>query len=731
MKPAFLIGALAFAQLCGIRVWAIPDGPPATSVFPVTDIYHSVAVTDPYRWLENGQGPVVRAWTDAQNRFSRATLDALPDMERIRTRITEMYSRSSPAYSRVVFAAGRCFAIRRDPAKQQPCLVVMASIDRCQEARVLVDPNLINPRGTTAIDWFVPSPDGRRVAVSISEGGSEAGDVHFFDTETGVEGPETLPHVQNGTGGGALAWTQDGKSVFYTRYPRGDERPKAEHGFFQQLYRHDFGQPTSSDHHEIGSGFSPIAEIDIRVSREGLVLATVEEGDGGQMDFYLRLLDGHWIQLAQHRDEIKKGVFGPSEDGRTVPIYLLSRHGASRGKIVRLTVDPQTGSGAEITLAQTIVPEGLDSMATRFREPGNNVVVTATRIYVVYQLGGPSEVRAFTRAGERVPGPESVPLTGTEAMVHLDASGDRVLFARTSYLVPPAWILFDPATNETRVTALSETSAADFSDCEVVREFATAPDGTRIPVNLIRPRGLRVGVTHPCVLTGYGGYTISIAPSFRPALRVLFDQGVIFAEANLRGGGEFGEEWHRQGNLERKQNVFDDFAAVCRYLVEQGHTSSAKLAIQGRSNGGLLMGAILTQHPELVRCVVSGVGIYDMLRVEQSPNGRFNTTEFGSVRDEAQFRALYSYSPYHHFSANQTYPPMLLLTGANDPRVDPMQSRKMTARLQAIGGFALLRTSANAGHGHGSNLSSTIETAVDTYAFILSQLGVEYNRGPR
>jgi prolyl oligopeptidase len=225
---------------------------------------------------------------------------------------------------------------------------------------------------------------------------------------------------------------------------------------------------------------------------------------------------------------------------------------------------------------------------------------------------------------------------------------------------------------------------------------------------------------------GYGGYGINRTPGFRSALRVLVEQGVVWAEANLRGGAEFGDEWHRQGNLTRKQNVFDDFAAACRHLIAAGYTRPEKLAIEGGSNGGLLMGATLTQNPGLMRCVVSHVGIYDMLRVELSSNGAFNIPEFGTVKDEAQFKALYAYSPYHHVRDGEKYPAVLFLTGANDPRVDPLQSRKMTARLQAAGATCLLRTSANSGHGIGNSLRQSIEQAVDVDAFLFSQLGVAY-----
>jgi prolyl oligopeptidase len=269
----------------------------------------------------------------------------------------------------------------------------------------------------------------------------------------------------------------------------------------------------------------------------------------------------------------------------------------------------------------------------------------------------------------------------------------------------------------------------DFSDCEVVRAFAQSKDGTQVPVNIIHRKGITLDGSHPVLLTGYGGYGVNISPAFVSSRRVWIEQGGIFAEANIRGGGEFGETWHREGMLTKKQNCFDDFAAVMQFMIDQGYTSSEKLAILGGSNGGLLMGAMVTQHPNLAKAVVSFVGIYDMVRSELSPNGAFNIPEFGTVEDPDQFRALLDYSPYHNTQEGIRYPAILFLTGANDPRVDPMHSRKMTALLQAsTSGDApiLLRTSGSTGHGLDTPLSERVEESVDWYGFLFEQLGVDY-----
>ena len=309
---------------------------------------------------------------------------------------------------------------------------------------------------------------------------------------------------------------------------------------------------------------------------------------------------------------------------------------------------------------------------------------------------------------------------------------DRVLFRETSFTAPSAWYLCEPSRGEgagrIEKTALASTSPVDFSDIEAVREFATSKDGTKVPVNILRRKGTKLDGNNPTLLTGYGGYGISLRPEFDFVNRVWFDRGGIVAIANLRGGGEYGEAWHFAGNLTHKQNVFDDFAACAQHLIDRGYTQSARLAVEGGSNGGLLMGAFLTQHPDLARAVVSHVGIYDMLRVELDPNGAFNVTEFGTVKDSAQFQALYAYSPYHHVVDGTKYPAVFFLAGENDGRVNPSNSRKMTARLQTAtssGLPILLRLSGDSGHGMGTALTERIAQDADVFSFLFDQLGVK------
>jgi len=295
-------------------------------------------------------------------------------------------------------------------------------------------------------------------------------------------------------------------------------------------------------------------------------------------------------------------------------------------------------------------------------------------------LGGPSQIRRFGLDGK---GETLIPIAKISAVQEMVALEDNsLLFRDVSYTEPAAWFHCVQEENGPVQTALRSTSPVSFADIEVTREFAMSKDGKKIPLNIIRKKGTKQDGQNPVLLYGYGGYGISMSPNFDFTRRLWFDRGGVYVVANIRGGGEFGEEWHKAGNLTKKQNVFDDFAAAAEYLIKQKWTRPEKLAIQGGSNGGLLMGAMITQHPDLMRAVVSSVGIYDMLRVELAPNGAFNVTEFGTVKDPDQFKALYAYSPYHHVVDGTNYPSILMMTGANDGRVAPYHSRKMTARLE-------------------------------------------------
>jgi prolyl oligopeptidase len=395
----------------------------------------------------------------------------------------------------------------------------------------------------------------------------------------------------------------------------------------------------------------------------------------------------------------------------------VSEHEAPRRQVLRLAPGV-----TDLAKATVLIPAGEDAIPINFfgEDP---LCFAGDRMYVSYLSGGPSRLRAFGLDGK--PAGE-VALPDIAAVDEMEALGDDLLYNVETYLAPNRFYRLSGGSSTP--TALAVTSPVRFDDVEVVRAFAISKDGARVPVNIMRRKGTKLDGDNPTLLYGYGGYGISQTPGFLGgSRRVWFDAGGVYAIANIRGGGEYGEEWHQQGMLTRKQNVFDDFIAAAELLISEKYTRPGRLAIRGGSNGGLLVGAALTQRPDLFRAAVAQVAIFDMLRVELDPNGQFNVTEFGTVKDPDQFRALYAYSPYHRVREGAKYPAVFLSTGENDGRVNPANSRKMAARLQAAtasGWPIYLVTTDAAGHGQGSPLSVQIDQSADYLAFLFDQLGM-------
>jgi len=709
----FLMTLAALAQAP-----SVPQ-PPATPKHPVTDEYQGIKVSDDYRWLENWDDPEVKQWNAAQNARSREYLDHLPARPAIRRMLKEALSASSAAYFDVRPRGGTLFAMKYQPPQQQPMLVAMASADDPASAKVIFDPNASSAKGSIAVDFYVPSLDGEFVAAALSENGSEDSSAHVFEVATGKELSDVVPRVNFATAGGSLEW-KDSSGFYYTRYPQGNERPPVDANFYQQVYFHRLGTDSKQDTYVIGKEFPRIAEIQLHASEDGQwLIAAVANGDGGEFAHYVMDAAGHWTQITHFADGIVAVKPGP--DGA---LYLLSRKDAPSGQILRLPL-----SHLDLAAAKVIVSQSSGSAADESaRASIEDFTLAPGHLYVTDVVGGPSRIRVFDLQGHPLPGP---PLPAVPAVYQMvPTRGGDVIFTVSTYLEPSAWYRIDAATGTAVRTALFRASPIHFDDTEVVREFAVSKDGTRVPMSIVRRRGTKLDGTNPTLLEGYGGYGISMKPFFLGAFtRAWLDQGGVYVIANLRGGAEYGEEWHQAGRLTRKQNVFDDFIACAQHLVERKYTSPAQLAIIGGSNGGLLMGAAFTQRPDLFRAVVSYVGIYDMLRVELDPNGAFNVTEYGTVKDPDQFKALYTYSPYQHVKDGTAYPAILFPTGENDHRVNPMQSRKMTARLQAAtssGHPILLRTSASAGHGIGTAVDEQIEENADVLSFLFDQLGISF-----
>jgi prolyl oligopeptidase len=703
IQYALLISAVCLAAIA--FAGSLPDTPKR----PVADHYGKVVVTDNYRWLENWNDPTVQAWSDSQNKFARTVLDGLPMRSAVLRQIESLTGDSSPTWFDIRHAGGVYFAIKNNPSKQQPVLVTLRALTAPTGEKVLVDPNLMDPSGATTIDFYAPSRDGSKVAVSMSQGGTEWGTVHVWEVATGRKLTDEVPRVNGGTAGGSVAWNANGTGFWRTRYPAPDERPQQDLPFYQQIYFHKLGTSANSDAYVAGKEFPKIAEILLQSSDDGKwVLADVLNGDGGDHMMWLASqADGAFRPLSNFIDRVVGAQFG-----RGV-LYLLSRKNAPNGKVLRLDLP-----GASLTKAVVMVPEGKAGIEW--------FAHSDSLLYIAEIVGGPSRVRIFTSAGQErgtVPVPDQ---STVEEMV--ETGGGGVALSISQWTAPRRWETYTPGSKMLGPTALLTHSPASFADIEVRSVRATSKDGTQVPLTILVRKGTKLDGTAPALLYGYGGYGLSERPQFTVTRRVWFDQGGIYAVAHIRGGGEFGDAWHEGGMLTKKQNVFDDFYACARWLVDNHYTSPGRIACQGGSNGGILMGAMITQHPGFFRAVVSTVGVYDMLRSEAEPNGQFNVTEYGTVKDPAQFAALYAYSPYHRVVPGTRYPSILFATGSNDPRVNPMHSRKMTAALQAAstsGKPILLRAEKGTGH-VGSPRKARNELSADIYSFLFAELSVPW-----
>jgi prolyl oligopeptidase len=705
--------ALALASLLVGQAAPAPQ-PPRAPRRPVTETHHGVEVVDPYRWLEDSRSPEVKAWSEAQAAAARTYLDGLPNAKEIREQVKAIMLARSPTWSALEERHGSLFARKSDPGRQQPVLVWMASPDDPSKERVLLDPQAVDPSGATTIDWFVPSPDGRKIAISLSRGGTESGDVQVFDVASMKPIEEPLRRVHGGTAGGSLAWNRDGSGFWYTRYPREGERAEADLAFYQQVWFHELGKPGSTDRKELGDELPRIAEVELHAKRDGKwILARVKNGDGGEVELWLRPSGkGAWRRLSRFTDLAVNAEFGEGQD-----LYVLSRKGAPRGRILHVPLPPP---GADpLGRARVVVPQGTDAI--------EGVVAVRDRLYVSEMAGGPSRLRMVATGGKALGEVPILPVSTVYQVVPVPGRG--ILFQNVSWVDPIAWYSFDPAKGRVAKTRLAAISPVDLSGAEAVRGWATSKDGTRVPVDVVRMKGAKLDGDRPTILYGYGGYGISERPYFSAMQALWLLNGGVYANAVLRGGGEFGEEWHLAGNLTRKQNVFDDFIAAAGWLVQEGYTRPQRLALLGGSNGGLLVNAVVTQRPDVCRAAASLVGISDMVRVETTSNGAFNVTEFGTVKDPEQFRALYAYSPYHHVVDGTRYPAVLLTAGEGDPRVDSWQAKKMAARLQeanASGLPVVLRLS-GWGHGIGTSRDQAISEGADLWSFFFAELGVPFH----
>jgi len=707
LSLVLLIPVLATAQ----------SQPPNTPVRPVTDDYFGTKVVDPYRWLENTSDPEVIAWMKAQNDYTRAVLARIPGRDELLARIKSLDNAGNVVSGLQVWG-GHYFYYKTEPGSDNRKLFTRDTLSSPE--RLLVD----TEKMTTAdgkhysIDYFQPSIDGVYVAYGISLGGSEESVLHVLQSATGTVLPDSIDRAEFGS----PSWLPDGKSFFYTRAQKlaADAPPTAK---YQKLkvYRHTLGGDPEGEPLVFGFGANPGVNVDendftIAAFSPGapdFVLGLVIHGVKREIDIYAIPFDANpgaktaWKKVADQTDEVT------GFDVHGAEIYLLSHKNASRFKVLRASL-----SSPDLAHAAVAVPASEVVI--------NNIGAAADALYIQDLDGGIGRLRRLPYGNGSIQ-PVNLPFYGAIQSLVTSPRESGAWLELTSWTKSPLWYSLDAKTDKLTDTALVPPSPVDFSQIESEEVKAKSADGTMIPLSIIHKRGLALDGSHPTWLTGYGAYGINYDPYFDPTVLVFLEHGGVRAFAHVRGGGEYGEDWHQAGQKLTKQHTIDDFIAGGEYLIEHKYTSAAHLAGEGTSAGGITIGGAITQRPEMFGAALIRVGDSDALRSETMASGPANIPEFGTVKEADGFKALFAMDAYQHVKPNTPYPAVLLTTGVNDPRVAPWQAAKMTARLQAAtssGKPVLLRVDYDAGHGLGSTKSQRDIELGDEVAFLFWQLGV-------
>lgn len=678
------------------------DSAPSTRRELVIDELHGQRIEDPYRWLEDGDSPETIAWVEAQNAYGRRELDAIAGRDRIGERLSELLSIGD--ISAPVVRGVRYFYRRRDGAQNQPTLYWREGHDGAD--RVLLDPNQLNSEGTTALDWWYPSKDGALLAYGLSESGDERSTLKIREVESGRDLQETIAETR----AASLAWLPDNSGFYYTRYPAAGEVPEGEEVYHRRVFFHRLGDAAAADLLIFGADRDAQDWPSVQISDDGrYLLVTVNRG-WDRSDVYLRderAGPGPFIPIMEGEHALASGEV---VDGL---LYLHTNLDSPRYRMV--AIEPSR-PGREFW--REIVPERPAAVLE-----GGSII--AGQLLLLYLVDACSRLEVHDLDGAPL---REIPLPAIGSIEGLtgESDGGEAFFRFASYNVPPTVYRYVPETSAVDEWARVE-APVQTDDYEVRREVFASRDETMVSMFVVARKGLILDGNNPTVLNGYGGFNIGLTPTFMRSLFLWLERGGVYAVAHLRGGSEYGEEWHQAGMLGKKQNVFDDFIAAAEHLVAAGYTRPSRLAITGGSNGGLLVGAALTQRPDLFRAAVCAVPLLDMLRYHQFQIARLWIAEYGSAEDSEQFQWLWAYSPYQHVGDGVRYPAVLLLTADSDSRVDPLHARKMTARLQAATGSGLpilLRVEFQAGHGAGRPLVKTLAEQTDQWSFLCWQLGV-------
>jgi len=704
--PLLLVPAAAFAQPA-----SSPIAYPQTERGDVVEEQFGERVADPYRWLENDvrEDPRVRAWVTAQNEVSSAYLAALPGRDAIRARMTQMYD-----YERfgVPEKAGDFyFYTRNNGLQNQSVLYVREGLNGAP--RVLIDPNAWSQDGATALAEWDPSADGRHLLYSVQDGGTDWRTVRVLDVATGQPTQDEVRWVKFSN----LDWAKDGSGFFYSRFPE-----PAQGAQFQSLnenhviYFHRLGTPQSEDRLVYATPDRPRLSHNAEVSEDGNWLI-VSSNEGTDARYEIALID-----LRRPDSSPRRLITGMENDWTYLgnsgdTFYWSTNNAAPRQRIVATDIASPTLQIREI------VPEDAATL--------QGASIVGRQLIARYLVDAKSEVRTFALDGRRT-GIIHLPGIGSTAGFRGDQSGSETFYSFTSFNSPGAVYRYDSATGRSDVFARPQL-AFDPADYEVRQSFYTSKDGTRVPMFLVHRRGLDMRRPQPTLLYGYGGFNAAELPRYQPKWLTWVDMGGVLAVANLRGGGEYGEAWHDAGRRALKQNTFDDFIAAAEHLIRTRVTSRQQLAIEGRSNGGLLIGAVLNQRPDLFAAALPTVGVMDMLRFDRFTAGRYWVDDYGYPNREADFRILRAYSPYHNIRPGTHYPPLLVTTADTDDRVVPSHSFKYIAAMQQAdpnGAPHLIRIETRAGHASGKPTDKQIAEYTDMYAFIAHHTGLRPEGAP-
>ena len=668
---------------------------------------HGVDVADPYRWLENGDDPEVHAWTEKQNERTRKYLDAVPGRDHLRAQIADLlhigYVRRPAVYT-VKPGVHRYFHEKREGESNQPTIYVRDKWDGAD--RVLLDASTLSADGTTALDWWYPSWDGKLVAWGASESGSEKSTLYVRDVATGKDLPDTITRTRHAT----VAWLPNGKEFFYSRYPEPGSVPKGDEEYLSKIYRHVLGTDPEKDTLVFGGNRDKTDVPQVMISPNGRWLVVRVHEGWDKSEVYLRDLSkgdkAPWIEVAVRTP----AVFDPiPRDDR---LYIVTNDGAPRYRL--FAVDYAKPDRTHWT---EILQEGPDVLT--------DVSILGDRLGAVYLKDASTHIELFDRNGKSK-GPLALPGIGTGELGG-PIEGGEAFVDFMSFVTPWQVTRYDLKTGKSTLwDKVGEKFAVE--GIKVERLYATSKDGTKIPMFVIAKEGFARDGNNPTVIWGYGGFNVNQTPAFSSRALLTAQRGGVYVFAVLRGGGEFGEDWHKAGMLGNKQNVFDDFIACAEELVAQKITRPEKLAAIGGSNGGLLVAAVVTQRPDLFRAGLSLVPLTDMLRYQKFRIAQLWIPEYGSADDPEQFKWLYAYSPYHHVKDGTKYPAMLFTSAESDSRVDPMHARKMAARMEEAQAAPdrpiLLRLESKAGHGAGKPTSKVIDEVCDELTFLFHELGV-------